>query len=271
MKVGANLTHDAYVASWKDRVPADRLAILVFSCLLEALRRRGSTSVPLVVLSCAALSARNVRWCVTSDTEEQKCHDLETSCHVDEILLKCVKKSSTEDCVRAISNGEADAISLDSKDVYKASLHPFNLKPIMTEAYSEREHTPCMRHRQNVLGGKKIRIGAFVPKCDEKGNYVPKQCHGSTGYCWCLNENGEEIEGTRTPPGTKHLTCEDTEYECNVSGWMKDANVTAHTHAVVTDTQIVPREWTLMEMSGETAVTNRSVQQLLRIRCTERT
>ncbi|XP_077147356.1 saxiphilin-like isoform X3 [Ranitomeya variabilis] len=67
-----------------------------------------------------------------------------------------------------------------------------------------------MRHRQNVLGGKKIRIGAFVPKCEEKGNYAPKQCHGSTGYCWCLNENGEEIEGTRTPPGTKHLTCEDT-------------------------------------------------------------
>ncbi|XP_077147357.1 saxiphilin-like isoform X4 [Ranitomeya variabilis] len=162
------------------------------------------------VLSSAAPSAKNVRWCVTSDIEEQKCNDLVTSCHVDEILLTCVKKSSSEDCVRAISNGEADAISLDSKDVYKASLHPFNLKPIMTEAYSEREHTPCMRHRQNVLGGKKIRIGAFVPKCEEKGNYAPKQCHGSTGYCWCLNENGEEIEGTRTPPGTKHLTCEDT-------------------------------------------------------------
>ncbi|CAJ0942014.1 unnamed protein product [Ranitomeya imitator] len=105
-------------------------------------------------------------------------------------------------------NGEADAISLDSKDVYKASLDPFNLKPIMTEAYSESEHTPCMRHRQNVLGGKIMKIGAFVPKCDEKGNYVPKQCHGSTGYCWCLNENGEEIEGTRTPPGNPGLTCE---------------------------------------------------------------
>nr|UZF13196.1 saxiphilin [Phyllobates terribilis] len=166
--------------------------------------------VCLLALSSAAPNARNVRWCVTSDAEEQKCNDLVTSCHVDEILLTCVKKYSTEDCVRAISNGEADAISLDSKDVYKASLHPFNLKPIVTEAYSEKEHTPCMRHRQSVLGGKKIKIGAFVPKCDEKGNYVPKQCHGSTGYCWCLNENGEEIEGTRTPPGTKHLTCEDT-------------------------------------------------------------
>ncbi|XP_077147375.1 saxiphilin-like [Ranitomeya variabilis] len=164
----------------------------------------------LLALSSAAPSGRNVRWCVTSDTEEQKCNDLVTSCHVDEILLTCVKKSSTEDCVRAISNGEADAISLDSKDVYKASLHPFNLKPIMAEAYSESEHTPCMRHRQNVLGGNKMKIGAFVPKCDEKGNYAPKQCHGSTGYCWCLNENGEEIEGTRTSPGTKHLTCEDT-------------------------------------------------------------
>ncbi|KAM4041131.1 saxiphilin-like [Anomaloglossus baeobatrachus] len=164
----------------------------------------------LLVLSSAAPNARKVRWCVTSDAEEQKCNDLVNSCHVDEILLQCVKKSSTEDCVSAISNGEADAISLDSKDVYRASLEPFNLKPIVTEGYSEREHTPCMRHRQSVLGGKPIRIGAFVPKCDEKGNYAPKQCHGSTGYCWCLNENGDEIEGTRTPPGTKSLTCEDT-------------------------------------------------------------
>nr|UZF13190.1 saxiphilin [Epipedobates tricolor] len=163
----------------------------------------------LMVLSFAAPNARNVRWCVTSDAEEHKCNDLVNSCHVNDILLKCVKKSSTEDCVRAISNGEADTISLDSKDVYKASLHPFNLKPIMTEGYSEREHTPCMRHRQSVLEGKKMKIGAFVPKCDEKGNYAPKQCHGSSGYCWCLNENGEEIEGTRTPPGTKSLTCED--------------------------------------------------------------
>nr|UZF13189.1 saxiphilin [Allobates femoralis] len=163
----------------------------------------------LLVLSSAAPNSRTVRWCVTSDTEQQKCNDLVNSCHVDEIVLSCVKKSNTEDCVRAISTGEADAISLDSKDVYKASLDPFHLKPIMTEGYSERDHTPCMKHRQSVLGGKQLIIGAFVPKCDEKGNYAPKQCHGSSGYCWCLNENGEEIKGTRSRPGTKVLTCED--------------------------------------------------------------
>ena len=34
------------------------------------------------------------------------------------------------------------------------------------------------------------------------------QCHGSTGYCWCVNIRGDEIEGTRTPPGTAPKDCD---------------------------------------------------------------
>ncbi|KAE8279492.1 H-2 class II histocompatibility antigen gamma chain Ia antigen-associated invariant chain [Larimichthys crocea] len=30
-------------------------------------------------------------------------------------------------------------------------------------------------------------IGAFVPQCDMNGNFLPQQCSGSTGYCWCVN------------------------------------------------------------------------------------
>ena len=30
------------------------------------------------------------------------------------------------------------------------------------------------------------------------GNFAPKQCHGSTGYCWCVNvKTGKEIPHTR--------------------------------------------------------------------------
>ncbi|XP_040283641.1 uncharacterized protein LOC120997603 isoform X5 [Bufo bufo] len=193
----------------------------------------------LLGMSYAAPQARNVRWCVTSDAEEEKCNDLVNSCPVKEILLICVKKSSIEDCMRAISAGEADAISLDSENIYKASLKPFHLKPIMTETYiskkdikltqgpcqkehqhllegrqhkcEETESTPCLRHRQRVLGAKKPHIGEFMPECDEKGNYFPKQCYGTTGYCWCVDENGAERHVGRAKQGKVNISCEYTE------------------------------------------------------------
>ena len=39
-------------------------------------------------------------------------------------------------------------------------------------------------------------MGAFVPQCEEDGSYSSKQCSGSTGYCWCVNDSGNEIPGT---------------------------------------------------------------------------
>uniref|UniRef100_A0AAY5EL58 Thyroglobulin type-1 domain-containing protein n=2 Tax=Electrophorus electricus TaxID=8005 RepID=A0AAY5EL58_ELEEL len=51
-------------------------------------------------------------------------------------------------------------------------------------------------------------IGAFSPQCDEEGHYRPKQCHGSTGHCWCVDSRGQERAGTRTPPGTPAKNCE---------------------------------------------------------------
>ncbi|KAM5170893.1 HLA class II histocompatibility antigen gamma chain isoform 2-T2 [Mantella aurantiaca] len=40
--------------------------------------------------------------------------------------------------------------------------------------------------------------GAYVPQCDEDGDYTPKQCWRSTGFCWCVYNNGTEIPGTRS-------------------------------------------------------------------------
>ncbi|GFS33298.1 putative neurotoxin LTDF S-18, partial [Trichonephila inaurata madagascariensis] len=36
-------------------------------------------------------------------------------------------------------------------------------------------------------------VGNFIPTCNEDGTYARKQCHGSTGYCWCADENGNKI------------------------------------------------------------------------------
>ncbi|XP_027538351.1 HLA class II histocompatibility antigen gamma chain isoform X2 [Neopelma chrysocephalum] len=43
-----------------------------------------------------------------------------------------------------------------------------------------------------------VHPGQFRPQCDENGDYLPKQCHFSTGFCWCCYKNGTKIEGTAT-------------------------------------------------------------------------
>ncbi|XP_038586861.1 aggrecan core protein-like [Micropterus salmoides] len=62
----------------------------------------------------------------------------------------------------------------------------------------------CKREREHSYN----TIGGFVPKCDGNGNFLPQQCSGSTGYCWCVNVfTGVEIPNTRTPPGTPPVNC----------------------------------------------------------------
>ena len=38
--------------------------------------------------------------------------------------------------------------------------------------------------------------GRFIPSCQPDGRYTQVQCHGSTGYCWCVDENGDKLVGT---------------------------------------------------------------------------
>lgn len=40
--------------------------------------------------------------------------------------------------------------------------------------------------------------GAFVPQCEENGDFKLMQCWRSTGYCWCVYRNGTEVPETRT-------------------------------------------------------------------------
>ena len=46
----------------------------------------------------------------------------------------------------------------------------------------------------------RVKQGSAKPhvrQCDDKGNFMPRQCHLSAGECWCVNDIGEEIDGTR--------------------------------------------------------------------------
>ncbi|XP_028272488.1 CD74 molecule, major histocompatibility complex, class II invariant chain a [Parambassis ranga] len=41
-----------------------------------------------------------------------------------------------------------------------------------------------------------MKIGSYKPQCDEEGKYKPMQCWHATGFCWCVDEQGNVIEGT---------------------------------------------------------------------------
>uniref|UniRef100_A0A3Q2P057 Nidogen 1 n=1 Tax=Fundulus heteroclitus TaxID=8078 RepID=A0A3Q2P057_FUNHE len=74
-----------------------------------------------------------------------------------------------------------------------------------------RTRTQCESERDRLLGqtgfsiprGPRPPVGQYIPECDENGDYVPVQCHGSTGQCWCVDRYGQEVPGTRTDPGSR--------------------------------------------------------------------
>ncbi|NXW60451.1 NID2 protein, partial [Eurystomus gularis] len=69
---------------------------------------------------------------------------------------------------------------------------------------TERPRTLCERWRQSLLEhyGGIPRSDQYVPQCEAGGHFAPLQCHGDSGYCWCVDESGREIQGTRSEPGT---------------------------------------------------------------------
>ncbi|XP_042260960.1 nidogen-2 isoform X6 [Thunnus maccoyii] len=77
----------------------------------------------------------------------------------------------------------------------------------------EPEHfkTQCEHHRDSIQTTSPEGhpgVGVYVPQCDASGQYTPLQCHGSSGYCWCVDKSGQEREGTRTFPGTPPKDCD---------------------------------------------------------------
>ncbi|RWS01905.1 putative neurotoxin LTDF S-18-like protein [Dinothrombium tinctorium] len=62
----------------------------------------------------------------------------------------------------------------------------------------------CNCFVEKYHGENPPRVGAFIPACKPNGHYEKKQCHGSTGMCWCAHLNGEK----KTEPSRENVTCE---------------------------------------------------------------
>ena len=58
-------------------------------------------------------------------------------------------------------------------------------------------HTaPCFQQSRSHYR----KLGVYHPQCTTDGFYAAKQCHGSTGYCWCVDQNGVHLQKA-VPPG----------------------------------------------------------------------
>ncbi|XP_042069384.1 equistatin-like [Haplochromis burtoni] len=101
---------------------------------------------------------------------------------------------------------------VDSRGEERAGTRtPPGAAPVDCDRPDERLKTHCEHYRDSVKAtspdGNPI-TGVYVPQCDAEGQYLPQQCHGSTGYCWCVDSRGEERAGTRTPPGAAPVDCD---------------------------------------------------------------
>ena len=63
--------------------------------------------------------------------------------------------------------------------------------------------SPCQQEQAEATG----LIGEFIPDCEDDGSYTAMQCWASTGYCWCVDEDGIEITGTSLGPGEGTPNC----------------------------------------------------------------
>ncbi|KAF4088243.1 hypothetical protein AMELA_G00080300 [Ameiurus melas] len=77
------------------------------------------------------------------------------------------------------------------------------------------------RDSQSLLFGYK----PYRPQCDAFGQWLPSQCHPSTGHCWCVDEDGGYITGSLSArsiqPPQCQTTCQRSQAQYSMSVWSK--------------------------------------------------
>lgn len=75
---------------------------------------------------------------------------------------------------------------------------PWNLLSFILVLLPQGKEKLCKKRFDEILSSfPATPLGLFVPKCLDDGGYRANQCHNSTGYCWCVDDFGNELTGTR--------------------------------------------------------------------------
>lgn len=40
-------------------------------------------------------------------------------------------------------------------------------------------------------------MGVYVPECKADGGFEAVQCNMAAGYCWCVDDSGTEVKGSK--------------------------------------------------------------------------
>ncbi|XP_043847283.1 lactotransferrin-like [Dromiciops gliroides] len=126
------------------------------------------------IIGLCLASEQQVRWCVISENELKKCNDFKEALKsINNGDLACIKKTSHMDCVKAISDNDADAVTIDGGLIYEAGLVPYNLKPVVAEDYGT-ETDPLSQYFAVAV----VKKGSDFQIRDLKGK---RSCHTGLG------------------------------------------------------------------------------------------
>ncbi|KAM5291853.1 inhibitor of carbonic anhydrase-like [Ctenodactylus gundi] len=127
---------------------------------------------------CLAVPGNTVRWCTVSVQEATKCSSFHNYMRkvlsAEEPLVTCVKRSSYLECLRAIVDKEADAVTIDGGLMFEAGQAPYNLKPIVAEFYGSEDDPQTHQYVVAVVKkGTSFQLNQLQGK---------KSCHPGLGW-----------------------------------------------------------------------------------------
>ncbi|XP_059519884.1 serotransferrin-like isoform X1 [Myotis daubentonii] len=125
---------------------------------------------------CLAVPDKTVTWCTISNHEDTKCTAFSEKLKnlpQAAATLACVRKSSYHECIQAIAESKADAVTLDAGLVFDAGLAPFNLKPVVAEYYGSKENPQTSYYAVAV-----VKKGSGFQLNELRGK---KSCHTGLG------------------------------------------------------------------------------------------
>lgn len=132
-------------------------------------------------------------------------------------LLDCTDHSDARNCSRGLTG----VVYLQPSDIPQQCPNASNLPADCSNTCSQnrdcRGGQLCCDSgcgRSSCLSGVPIQpacrsmarqsglLGAFQPSCQQDGSFSELQCHGSTGFCWCVDvRTGQPVtNGTRGRP-----------------------------------------------------------------------